>query len=241
MHAPLPGRTKYWVNPDERQRIVNAIFDKSARHYDRACDVMSFGSGRSYRRGALERAGVGPGMRVLDVGTGTGQLAREAALLVGSAGRVIGLDPSREMMAAGEHTDTIVNVQGLGESLPLPDGHFDFVTMGYALRHVRDLDQAFAEYFRVLKPGGRALLLEITKPASVLGAAMARAYFGTIVPLMARLSTRSADAATLMRFFWDTIDDCVPPEVVLTSLRQSGFVARRTCTAGVFSEYVATK
>ncbi|HET9360900.1 MAG TPA: class I SAM-dependent methyltransferase [Vicinamibacterales bacterium] len=239
---PLPELSHYWANADERQRVVNSLFARSARHYDRACDIMSFGTGRTYRRTALERAGVEPGMRVLDVGTGTGQLAQEAARLVGSTGSVIGLDPSREMMTVGPRTDSISFVQGLGEFLPLPDRYFDFVTMGYALRHVRDLDQTFVEYFRVLKPGGHALLLEITRPRSAIGYAMMRAYFGTVVPSLARLGTRSADAARLMRFYWDTIANCVPPEVVLASLRRSGFAAaERRCTAGIFSEYIATR
>ena len=90
---PLPAETRYWNRADDRQRVVNALFDRSAEHYDRACGIMSFGSGQRYRREALERAGLRPGMRVLDVGTGTGLLAREIAHVLGSSGRVVGLDP----------------------------------------------------------------------------------------------------------------------------------------------------
>jgi demethylmenaquinone methyltransferase/2-methoxy-6-polyprenyl-1,4-benzoquinol methylase len=133
-------------------------------------------------------------------------------------------------------------VQGLGERLPFPPGHFDFVTMGYALRHVPDLDLTFEEYHRVLRPGGKVLLLEITRPESALGQTLARAYFGTLVPLLTRLGTGSAHAAQLMRFYWETIAQCVPPETVLESLGRVGFPAReRTVIHSIFSEYTATR
>jgi demethylmenaquinone methyltransferase / 2-methoxy-6-polyprenyl-1,4-benzoquinol methylase len=239
---PLPAETRYWTRPDDRQRVVNALFDRSAEHYDLACAIMSFGSGQGYRREALDRAGLRPGMHVLDVGTGTGLLAREIVDLLGSSGRVVGLDPSWNMMAAGHRELNLRFVQGLGERLPFPDTHFDFVTMGYALRHVPDFDQTFEEYRRVLKPGGRLLLLEITRPASTLGLALARVYFERVVPLFTRIGTGSANAAELMRFYWETIKQCVPPETVLASLERAGFAAPdRTVVHGIFSEYTATR
>ncbi len=110
------------------------------------------------------------------------------------------------------------------------------------LRHVPDLDDMFEEFRRVLRPGGRLLLLEITRPGSTLGLALARIYFGTIVPLVTRIGTGSANAAQLMRFYWETIAQCVPPETVLTSLGRAGFAApHRTVVHGIFSEYTATQ
>jgi demethylmenaquinone methyltransferase/2-methoxy-6-polyprenyl-1,4-benzoquinol methylase len=239
---PLPAETHYWTRRDDRQRVVNGLFDRSAEHYDRACGIMSFGSGQGYRREALDRAGLRPGMHVLDVGTGTGLLAREIVHLLGSSGRVVGLDPSWNMMAAGRRELDLRFVQGLGERLPFPDGRFDFVTMGYALRHVPDLDQTFQEYRRVLRPGGRLLLLEITRPASTLGLALARIYFGTVIPFLTRIGTGSANAAELMRFYWETIAQCVPPETVLASLARAGFATPdRAVVHGIFSEYTATR
>jgi demethylmenaquinone methyltransferase/2-methoxy-6-polyprenyl-1,4-benzoquinol methylase len=239
---PLPAETRYWTRTDNRQRVVNALFDRSAEHYDRACGILSFGSGQSYRRQALDRAGLRAGMHVLDVGTGTGLLAREILHLLGSSGCVVGLDPSWNMMAAGRRELNLQFVQGLGERLPFPDALFDFVTMGYALRHVPDLDQTFAEYRRVLKPGGRLLVLEVTRPTSPLGLALARVYFGTVVPLITRIGTGSANAAELMRFYWETIAQCVPPETVVSSLGRAGFAAHsRAVVHGIFSEYTATR
>ena len=239
---PLPAESRYWRRAEDRQRAVNALFDRSAEHYDRACNIMSFGSGQRYRREALERAGLRPGLQVLDVGIGTGLLAREIVHILGPSGRVVGLDPSWQMIAEGRRQLNVAFVQGVGECLPFPDSHFDFLTMGYALRHVPDLDQAFEEYRRVLKPGGRLVLLEITRPASAVGLALARFYFGTIVPLVTRIGTGSANAGGLMRFYWDTIARCVPPETILAALRRAGLDApARTVMYGMFSEYTASR
>lgn len=239
---PLPVLSEYWTRPEDRSAAVNALFDRSARQYDRICAVASFGAGKSYRRQALRRAGLHPGMAVLDVGTGTGQVAREAVRILGSGGRIVGIDPSAQMMGAGRRTLAIDMVQGVGEQLPFADGTFDFVLMGYALRHVADLDQAFREYRRVLRPAGRVLLLEITRPASRLGAGLVRVYMRDLVPLLAYVSTGSADARRLMRFYWDTIEHCVPPETVLQSLRRIGFNSvDRNVVGGLFSEYTAVK
>ena len=241
MLSPLPSRTKYWGSADERQSAVTALFDRSAEHYDRACGILSFGSGRHYRRDALRRNGVQTAMQVLDVGTGTGLLAREIARVVGPSGRVIGIDPSVRMMTAGGCQPDVGVVQGLGEQLPFGSSRFDFVTMGYALRHVADLSETFSEYRRVLRPNGHVLLLEITKPASRLGAALARTYFGQVVPCLAAVGTGSTNAGRLMRFYWDTIEQCVAPSIVLSALRQAGFSAERTVRFGIFSEYIALR
>jgi demethylmenaquinone methyltransferase/2-methoxy-6-polyprenyl-1,4-benzoquinol methylase len=240
---PLPAETAYWRQSDDRQRVVNRLFDRAASHYDRACALMSFGSGQRYRRDALARAGLRPRMRVLDVGTGTGLLSREIAHITGTPHDVIGLDPSRSMLSVyrqAQHAATLV--QAVGEQLPFADESFDFLTMGYALRHVADLDDAFTEYLRVLKRGGRVLLLEITRPTSRIGLSIARLYFRSLVPFATRIATGSPDAAELMRFYWDTIQTCVPPETVVDALRRAGFASpSRTLMFGIFSEYTGAR
>jgi 3-oxoacyl-[acyl-carrier-protein] synthase-1 len=110
-------------------------------------------------------------------------------------------------------------VVGRAEALPFPDNSFDFLTMGYALRHVTDLEETFREYQRVLKPGGKLLILEVTKPRGRIPQFLFRAYFGRIYPTLTQLFTRSADARDMMRYYWETMDACVPPEAVLAALR----------------------
>ena len=179
-------------------------------------------------------------MSLLDVGCGTGVIAREAARLVGSHGLVVGLDPSLGMLRQARANEVQVAVQGLGESLPFSTQTFDVLSMGYALRHVADLGVAFAEFRRVLKPGGVALLLEVTLPESTLGRALLKMYLKSIVPSLARTLGRSRDDELLMSYYWDTIEQCVPPETILDRLRAADFTrVQREVELGIFSMYLA--
>src|SRR5512143_1569310 len=173
---PHPLLERYYADEPERRRRVRAWFDQSAPHYDWITQAMSFGSGHWYRRRVLAAAGVAPGAQVLDVACGTGVLAEAALHLVGPSGRVVGLDPSAGMLLQARRRGVRGLVLGVAEALPFPDASFDLVTMGYALRHVADLTATFAEYRRVLRPGGRVLVLEITRPQSRLGLACTRFY-----------------------------------------------------------------
>lgn len=247
-HGPLPPHqvlTEYYAEAAQRRTYIDQLFDRSARHYDWINGLMSFGSGRRYRRLALLRAGLKPGMQVLDVGCGTGVIAALAADIVGAQGQVSALDPSAGMLAetaqrASTAAGSINVVQGLGESLPFADARFDFVVMGYALRHVADLHQAFTEYRRVLKPGGRLLLLEISRPESRLGYVVLKGYLKHVIPTLTRLLRRSPEAQTLMVYYWATIEHCVEPAAILAALHEAGLeqVARRV-ELGVFSDYTA--
>jgi demethylmenaquinone methyltransferase/2-methoxy-6-polyprenyl-1,4-benzoquinol methylase len=203
---------------------------------------MSLGSGQFYRRQALVRAGLSDAMKVLDVATGTGLVARGAGDLVGDPRQVVGLDPSRGMLMESRKWNPYPLVQGLGESLPFRNDCFDFVSNGYGLRHVPDLERTFREYRRVLKPGGRICLLEISRPRSRTGLHLSRLYLGRIVPIVAQIGTGSKDSALLMKHLWATIEEWVPSEVILGALARSGFrEATHRVLLGIFSEYVALK
>jgi demethylmenaquinone methyltransferase/2-methoxy-6-polyprenyl-1,4-benzoquinol methylase len=239
---PHPVLEKYYPSDADRQPFVGALFDGVARHYNRVGQMLDFGSGAWYRRWALLRAGVRPGMRVLDVATGTGLMAQGAARIMGEVGRVVGVDPSRGMLREARNAVSAPLVQGRAEALPFRDDVFDMLSMGFALRHVADLSVAFHEYWRVLKPGGRLVLLEVSRPSSPVSRNLIRIHLQHILPLMARISTRSEPAELLMKYYWDTIDRCVPPQTILDVLRRDGFVDVGLRTfLGFLNEYSASK
>lgn len=240
--APHPVLSEYYESEPDRRSRVDQMFDSSASHYDWINSVMSFGSGEWYRRRTLKAAGLQAGMKMLDVGAGTGVVSFLGQEIVGETGLVVALDPSKGMLGEARARGVKLASQGLGEALPFEDNTFDIVTMGYALRHVADLGRAFTEYLRVLKPGGRILVLEISKPRSGLGTSVLKLYMKGIVPLLTRIFRSSADAQELMRYYWDTIEYCVPPEVIIEALAQAGAEgADRRVMMGIFSEYAGLK
>jgi len=238
---PHPVLKDYYSDETARKQRVKELFNSSARYYDMINRVMSLGSGEHYRLEALERAGLRSGQSALDIGCGTGVLARHEMDIVGAGGFVIGVDPSQGML--GEAVKRGVTVaMGRGESLPLRDQCVDFVSMGYALRHVSDLVDTFAEYLRVLRPGGTLLLLEIAPPRSRLGYQFIKFTMKYLIPLVTRLRTRDRNAQILMSYYWDTVEQCVPPELILEALAKVGFVeVKRQVLFGVLGEYTARR
>ena len=237
-HVPL---TKYYADEVARHGFVRSLFDDTASDYDRIENVLAFGSGSWYRRQALRRAKLGTGDRLLDVGIGTGLVAREALKIIGATGTLVGVDPSPGMMGQVA-LPGVQLLAGRAEALPRDDASADFVSMGYALRHLADLSAAFAEFHRVLRPGGRLLVLEITRPQGRLALLGLKTYMRAVVPTVARVVTRRNKTSELWRYYWDTIEACVPPETVLEALRAAGFRGvRRYVQLGIFSEYTAFK
>lgn len=238
-HPTLPGR---YAAPEAKPAFVNRLFDRGARYYDGVVNWGFLHSGSYYRRWVQQRYGLKPGMHVLDVACGTGQVAAGAARILGSADTITCLDPSAGMLAEARKKLAARFVQGHAEDLPFPAASFDFLTMGYALRHVMDLERTFTEYHRVLRPGGRVLILEVTKPSSAVGRFLFRLYFGRIYPALTQLFTRSRDARDMMAYYWETMDACVPPDAVLSAMRAAGFDAvKRRSIGGMFSEYSAVR
>jgi demethylmenaquinone methyltransferase/2-methoxy-6-polyprenyl-1,4-benzoquinol methylase len=234
---PHPPLTRYYGDAAHREEFVREIFDETAPWYDWAVRFMSFGSGHWYRREALKRAGITRDMKLLDLATGTGVVARAAAEITPS---IVGIDPSHGMLVSGDNPSAMV--QGTAEAIPVRASTFDAITIGFALRHFADLGVVFAECHRVLRPGGRLLILEITAPTSRPARALLGTYMGHVVPAGIRLRTRSRRAAELFRYYWETTRDCVRPEVILDAMRGAGFSsAQRNVALGIFSEYSAVR
>ncbi|HET9093711.1 MAG TPA: bifunctional demethylmenaquinone methyltransferase/2-methoxy-6-polyprenyl-1,4-benzoquinol methylase UbiE [Solirubrobacteraceae bacterium] len=175
---------------------VQAMFDRIAGGYDRLNSVMTAGLHHAWRRRAVELAQVGPGDRVLDVATGTGDLAFALAAAVGPAGHVVGADFSEPMLAiarrkASEGTGgaagaTVEFEQANALLLPHATDEFDAATVGFGVRNFSDLDQGLRELARVVRPGGRVVILEMTTPQKRPLSTFFKLWFDRVVPVLGR-------------------------------------------------------
>ncbi|HEX7813125.1 MAG TPA: class I SAM-dependent methyltransferase [Burkholderiales bacterium] len=242
VHAPHPPLTSYYGDAGNRKQWVQHMFDDTAADYDRTESLIGFGSGSWYRREALLRAGLAPGMKVLDVGIGTGLVARRAIEIVGDPGLLTGLDPSPGMLRNATLPAGVTLVEGYAEKIPFPDACFDFLSMGYALRHISDVSQAFNEFRRVLKPDGRLCILEITRPENRMIEILLKTYMRGVVPALARFTSKKADTPQMWSYYWDTIAACAPAASVMHTLKDSGFAdVDRHLELKIFSEYRGRK
>lgn len=238
-HQPLPD---YYPADDlqARERFLRNTFDDTAVDYNKLERILGFGTGSRYRNMALRRAGLAPGMQVVDVGMGTGLVSQEILKITGEPQHLIGVDPSPGMMAQSTLPSQVPCRLGRAEEIPVPDASVDFLVMGYALRHISDFSVACREFRRVLKPGGRVLILEITPPEGRVATALLKAYMRGAVPLMARAVSKSPATPMLWRYYWDTIAACIKPAEVMAALSAAGLQSSaRHVEVGIFSEYTA--
>ncbi len=159
------------VDKDEKAGLVAGVFDSVASRYDLMNDLMSGGIHRLWKRFTIELSGVRPGHSVLDIAGGTGDLAAKFSRIVGETGQVILADINYAMLAVGRvklvvHglSENLEFVQADAQCLPFPDDSFDCITIAFGLRNVTDKDLALRAMLRVLKPGGRLLILEFSHP-----------------------------------------------------------------------------
>lgn len=159
------------VAKSDKADMVADVFHSVAAKYDLMNDLMSFGIHRIWKRFTIDCSGVRRGQRVLDLAGGTGDLTAKFSRLVGETGEVVLADINSSMLKVGREKlrnigiiGNVSYVQANAEALPFPDNHFDCITIAFGLRNVTDKDKAIASMFRVLKPGGRLLVLEFSKP-----------------------------------------------------------------------------
>jgi demethylmenaquinone methyltransferase/2-methoxy-6-polyprenyl-1,4-benzoquinol methylase len=189
------------VPSKEKAGLVGDVFDSVASRYDLMNDLMSAGIHRIWKRFTIELSGVRRGDRVLDIAGGTGDLAAKFAPLVGDEGEVVLADINASMLRVGR--DRLIDrgvpgnlyyVQADAQNLPFPDDHFDCITIAFGLRNVTDKDQALRSMLRVLKPGGRLLILEFSRPRNPLLARAYDAYSFAVLPVMGRLVAGDSDS-----------------------------------------------
>ena len=189
------------VAADKKEELVASVFHSVAAKYDLMNDLMSFGIHRLWKRFAVDCSGIRPGQKVLDLAGGTGDLTAKFSRLVGESGEVVLADINDSMLKVGREklrnqglVGNIRYVQANAEALPFPDNHFDLITIGFGLRNVTHKEQALASMFRVLKPGGRLLVLEFSKPTNEVMTKLYDLYSFHILPKMGQLIAKDSDS-----------------------------------------------
>lgn len=182
------------VTPKEKTNLIDEVFASVAPRYDLMNDVMSFGLHRYWKKFALQVAGLRSGLTVLDAASGTGDLAKQMSQKVGKQGRVFALDSNANMLKVGRdrHLDAAIlqdihYVQASVEALPFPEYYFDRIMIAFGLRNVTDKKLGLREFYRVLKPGGKLLVLEFSKPHSALLNTVYDFYSFNIIPKLGEL------------------------------------------------------
>lgn len=180
------------VDPTERERLIRSVFDRVAPRYDLMNDLMSFGIHRLWKRHLARQVDPKPGQIILDLAGGTGDVA---ARLAGWDRSVIVCDPSSEMMRVGRYRrlDGVRWLAGAGESLPIQDDSVDAITIAFGIRNVTHIDRSLAEMLRILKPGGRLLCLEFSRPIAPIRP-FYRLFSATVIPRLGAWVSRNPDA-----------------------------------------------
>ncbi len=211
----------------EKQERVRAVFDSVASRYDVMNDLMSLGIHRLWKRRTIEMAGVRRGQRVLDLAAGTGDLAERFARIVGGQGEVVMSDINQAMLEQGRQrlvdsgrVGNLDYVQANAEALPLASDSFDCITIGFGLRNVTHKQLALNEMYRVLRPGGRALILEFSHPTTKPLEKAYDAYSFAVLPALGRLV--AGDSASY-RYLAESIRMHPDQDTLLGMMEQAGF------------------
>jgi demethylmenaquinone methyltransferase/2-methoxy-6-polyprenyl-1,4-benzoquinol methylase len=247
MTDPQPGSTDFGyekVPEHEKARRVGGVFDSVATRYDLMNDLMSAGLHRLWKAFAVRQADVRPGMRVLDIAGGTGDLAIRFARQAGTGGEVWLTDINGAMLREGR--DRLLDagvvvpiVQCDAEALPFPSDRFDVVTVAFGLRNMTHKDRALAEMRRVLRPGGRLLVLEFSRVWAPL-APLYDAYSFSVLPWLGKRIAGDADS---YRYLAESIRVHPPQDVLAKMMEQAGLenVQWFNLTAGICALHVGHK
>ena len=211
---------------EEKVRRVRDVFDSVADNYDLMNDMMSFGIHRLWKRFAINMAGLQPGQQVLDLAGGTGDLTRLMSPRVGADGHIILSDINAAMLTVGRERLLDKGIQGNvtfaqanAEQLPFPDNSFDLVTMAFGLRNVTDKQRALHAIHGTLKPGGRLLVLEFSRPVTALKPAY-DFYSFSILPRLGRLIAKDEDS---YRYLAESIRMHPDQQTLQGMLERAGF------------------
>ncbi|MDA8898969.1 bifunctional demethylmenaquinone methyltransferase/2-methoxy-6-polyprenyl-1,4-benzoquinol methylase UbiE [Porticoccaceae bacterium] len=215
------------VNVEEKAGKVAEVFHSVAGNYDLMNDLMSGGVHRLWKRVTIEMSGVRPGHHVLDIAGGTGDLAAKFSKIVGPEGTVVLADINDSMLKVGRDrlvdrgiTDNVRFSQADAQYLPFPDNTFDVITIAFGLRNVTDKDMALRSMLRVLKPGGKLLVLEFSKPPNTLLSKIYDGYSFNILPKLGKLFANDADS---YQYLAESIRMHPDQETLMGMMENAGF------------------
>ena len=227
------------VEVKDKVNRVAGVFHSVADKYDVMNDLMSFGVHRLWKRFTLSQTGLKAGQRVLDLAGGTGDLASKMVKMVGSTGEVVLSDINSSMLSRGRErlidkgiAGNMRYVQANAECLPFPDDYFDCITIAFGLRNVTDKDAALRSMYRVLKPGGRLLVLEFSKPVAPGLAPVYDAYSFKLLPLMGKLVANDEES---YRYLAESIRMHPDQQTLQAMMEDAGFTQTKyhNLTGGV--------
>ncbi|MGB1263906.1 MAG: bifunctional demethylmenaquinone methyltransferase/2-methoxy-6-polyprenyl-1,4-benzoquinol methylase UbiE [Cognaticolwellia sp.] len=227
------------VEKNEKESKVASVFHSVAQQYDIMNDLMSFGIHRLWKRFTIDASGVRPGNTVLDLAGGTGDLTAKFSQLVGREGKVILADINSSMLNVGRDklrdrglVQNIEYVQANAQYLPFEDNTFDVITIAFGLRNVTDKAMALRSMYRVLKPGGRLLVLEFSKPEHELVNKAYDFYSFNILPKMGELVAKDGDS---YQYLAESIRMHPDQETLKTMMDDAGFeqTSYKNLTGGV--------
>jgi len=229
---------------EEREQYVQDLFRRVAPRYDFLNRLLSFRRDVAWRRFTARQAGLGPGGSVLDVATGTGDLAFDLAAVVGREGRVVGLDLTEEMLVRARRKadklglgDVCTFVQGNALDLPFDENEFDAATIAFGLRNVVDRERCLLEMKRVVRPGGRVLVLEFSRPVWPVFRQVYLLYFRYVLPWIGRLIQGDPDT---YRYLPETVLAFPDQEALAAMMRELGFrnVRYHNLTGGICALHI---
>ncbi|AIT09252.1 ubiquinone biosynthesis methyltransferase UbiE [Candidatus Francisella endociliophora] len=232
---------------EEKQKKVAGVFHSVAAKYDLMNDLMSFGIHRIWKKQTLAKSAVRKGDRVLDLAGGTGDLAYKFCQMVGSQGKVVLSDINSSMLEVGKEKLTnkgcvgnIEYVQANAECLPFPDNYFDCITISFGLRNVTDKAKALASMCRVLKPGGRLLVLEFSKPIVPILSKVYDEYSFKALPFMGKIITQDAES---YKYLAESIRKHPDQETLKQMMFDAGFdnVEYQNMTGGIVALHIGYK